>query len=119
MPRQDLITVKRRRRSCENVGLAASTENAQAEDHAAGARAILSATWSWLCVDSLWANAGAHDAGANDAGFRSTADVLLQPGQRVRLYAIQGHQGFHKIWTQRGREERLLALREGKEPSAE
>lgn len=96
--------------SRENVELTASAENAaQAEDHAAGARAILFATEHGLRVDPVRTNSGAYDA-----GFRPAADVLLEPGQRVRLHAVQGDQGPDEVWTQRGREERLLALREGK-----
>lgn len=87
----------------KDVELAASTKNAaQAKDHTTDSGTIL-----FAASDRY----GLRDTDAHDAGFRSTADDLHQPGQRVRL---QRDQGFDQVRTQRGREERRLALWEGK-----
>lgn len=71
----------------KHVELTANAKDAtQAKDLTSGPRAILSAAGDryGLHIDAVRSNAGAHDA-----GFRPAADVLYQPGQRVRLYTIQ------------------------------
>lgn len=99
--------------SHKHVELTANTKNAaQAKNPDSGSRTVLRSADGdryELRVDAIRTNAATHDASC-----RKAADVLLQPGQRVRLHAIQRDQGSDQVRAQCRWEECLLALREGK-----